>query len=47
MADSSEHRERAVWGVAVTTQSVALLLSVLAVAALVGLAVLNWLEHLA
>ena len=38
---------RFVLGVRVTTQSVVLLLSVLAIGALIGLSVLSWLERLA
>lgn len=41
------HAPRHVFGVAVTTQTVVLVLSVLVVGALVGFAVLNWLERLA
>ena len=47
MTTSSEQPGRTLWGVQVTAQTVALLLSVLAVGALIGLAVLNWLEHAA
>lgn len=37
---------RCVLGMPMTAQSVSLVLSVLAVASLIGLAVLSWLEHL-
>ena len=47
MTTSSEEHRRVLWGVAVTAQTVALLVSVLAVGALIGLAVLNWLEQFA
>lgn len=40
------HRHRSVLGVAVTAQSIGLLVAVLTVGALVGLAVLNWLERM-
>jgi hypothetical protein len=41
------HQPRFVLGIRLTTQSVVLLLSVLAIGALIGLAVLSWLERLA
>ena len=41
------HSPRFVFGVPVTAQTVVLVLSVVTVAVLIGLAVLNWLERLA
>ena len=38
------HRPRAVLGVALTGQTVGVILAALAVAVLIGLAILNWLE---
>ena len=45
MAHSS-HRHRSVLGVALTGQTIALLLAVVTVAVLTGMAVLNWLERM-
>lgn len=45
MTDIPRRGPRAVLGVAMTAQTVALLLAVLAVASLIGLSVLSWLEH--
>lgn len=45
MTDSSQHRPRVVLGMVVTPAVIGLVLAVVAVAALVGLAVLSWLEH--
>jgi hypothetical protein len=42
----SSRRRRQVLGVRMTTQTYLLIVSVLTVAALIGLAVLSWLEHL-
>jgi hypothetical protein len=42
----SSRRRRQVLGVRMTTQTYLLIVAVLAVAALIGLAVLSWLEHL-
>ena len=44
MVDGS-HRQRAVLGIAVTVQTVAMLLAALALAVMIGFAVLNWLER--
>ena len=44
MVDGSR-RQRAVLGIAVTGQTVALLLAAFALAVLIGLAVLSWLER--
>jgi hypothetical protein len=41
---ASSHRHRAMLGLVVTPQTVALLLAVLVVGGLIGLAVLTWLE---
>lgn len=41
------HRQRVVFGVHVTVQTVALVIAVLALATLIGLAVLKWLESTA
>ena len=46
MSDSSQHRHRLL-GMTLTAQTVGLVLAVLVVAALVGLAVLDWLEQMA
>ncbi len=45
MTGRSESRRWAMWGLVFTAQSVALVLAALSIAVLVGLAVLNWLEH--
>ena len=45
MINSSQHRPRVVLGMAVTPAVIGLLLAVLAVATLIGLSVLSWLEH--
>lgn len=45
MADSSGSKQRVVLGVAMTAQAVALALAAVLAAALVGLAVLSWLER--
>ena len=45
LVDDSSRRQRALFGVALTGQSVTLLITVLALAALIGLAVLSWLER--
>jgi hypothetical protein len=42
----SSRQQRQVLGVRMTTQTYLLIASVLAIAALIGLAVLTWLEHL-
>jgi hypothetical protein len=47
MNEGPGQRRRVLLGVGVTAEAVALLLAVLAVAGLVGLAVMNWLEHFA
>ena len=41
------HKPRALLGVALTSQTVGVILAALAVAVLVGLAILNWLESTA
>jgi hypothetical protein len=45
MTNSPEQGQRVVWGVALTAQTVAVVVSALVVALLIGLAVLSWLEH--
>jgi hypothetical protein len=41
------HKQRALLGVAVTGQTVGVILAALTVAVLIGLAILNWLESTA
>jgi hypothetical protein len=45
MANGS-HRHRTVHGIVLSGQAVGLLLAAAAVAVLIGLAILNWLEHM-